>query len=295
MHQPPPASGIPGSLWTGSRGFRSDFTRNRRVEPPADGNRTAASLLRDPRHSPLWVARAADPSASLSDAEDGSQSGAVSHDSDASGTISSDSRTPARGATRSLRLVASPLAARRRNFRATEGVQRPDGNEAAVRSLPVRPAFVGFSVNLILPGMRPGCSLEALTGILNSDLAFRWFGRHAKRRGAVNLEINAHLLRQFPLPRARHERLERRIAEIVGERQAAPGETRSRAEARCRDRKARERALRESLKSDRITAWAGSTSSIPSRPWPASQFAPAATRCSSSSRKRRIDGVFRTP
>ncbi len=81
-----------------------------------------------------------------------------------------------------------------------------------------RPAFVGFSINLILPDARPGCSLAALTGILNSDLAFRWFERHAKRRGA-NVEINAHLLRQFPLP-GRSERLEARIAEIVALRQA---------------------------------------------------------------------------
>jgi adenine-specific DNA-methyltransferase len=87
-----------------------------------------------------------------------------------------------------------------------------------------RPAFVGFSVNLVLPPSRPACSLEVLTGILNSDFAFGWFDRHAKRRG-VNLEINAHVLRQFPLP-ARDERLEVQIAELVLARQIATDETR---------------------------------------------------------------------
>jgi methylase of polypeptide subunit release factors len=81
-------------------------------------------------------------------------------------------------------------------------------------------AFVGFSVNLVLPGQHPGCPLETLTGILNSDLAFRWFERHAKRRG-VNLEINAHVLREFPLP-GRDESIEAKIAERVLARQSTP-------------------------------------------------------------------------
>lgn len=85
-----------------------------------------------------------------------------------------------------------------------------------------RPAFVGFSINLLRPGPQPGCSLEVLTGILNSDLALGWFDRHAKRRG-INLEINAHLLRQFPLP-SRDERVENLIARLVGDRQTAPDE-----------------------------------------------------------------------
>ena len=83
-----------------------------------------------------------------------------------------------------------------------------------------RPAFVGFSINVLRPGPQPGYALEVLTGILNSDLAFGWFDRHAKRRG-VNLEINAHLLRQFPLP-SRDERFENLIAKLVGDRQTAP-------------------------------------------------------------------------
>lgn len=87
-------------------------------------------------------------------------------------------------------------------------------------------AFVGFSVNLVLPPVRPGCSLQALTGILNSDLALGWFDRHAKRRG-VNLEINAHVLRQFPLP-PRNEPIEQRIAELVLARQIATEESQQR-------------------------------------------------------------------
>jgi hypothetical protein len=82
-----------------------------------------------------------------------------------------------------------------------------------------QPAFVGFSINMLLPQARSGCSLEALTGILNSDLALAWFERHAKRRG-VNLEINAHVVRQLPLP-SRDERIEARIAGLVLARQAA--------------------------------------------------------------------------
>jgi hypothetical protein len=52
---------------------------------------------------------------------------------------------------------------------------------------------------------------------LNSDLAQSWFERHAKRRG-VRLEINAHLLRQFPLPNC-DEEIERKIGGLVVERQ----------------------------------------------------------------------------
>jgi hypothetical protein len=55
-------------------------------------------------------------------------------------------------------------------------------------------------------------------GILNSDLALTWFDRHAKRRG-INLEINAHLLRQFPLP-GRDAAFERAIGKLVRDRQS---------------------------------------------------------------------------
>jgi hypothetical protein len=85
-----------------------------------------------------------------------------------------------------------------------------------------RPTFVGFSINLILPGEAGSVSLEVLTGILNSELAQRWFERHAKRRG-VNLEINAHVLREFPLP-GRDEDIELRIAEQVRARQTLTGD-----------------------------------------------------------------------
>jgi hypothetical protein len=85
-----------------------------------------------------------------------------------------------------------------------------------------RPTFVGFSINLILPGRAPGLPLEVLTGILNSDLARRWFERHAKRRG-VNLEINAHVLREFPVP-MRDETFEPRIGALVRARQSIAGD-----------------------------------------------------------------------
>jgi hypothetical protein len=117
-----------------------------------------------------------------------------------------------------------------------------------------QPAFVGFSVNLLLPRAQSGCSLEALTGILNSDLANRWFDRHAKRRG-VNLEINAHILRQFPVP-PRDKKLERRLAELVLARQFAAAEF-------------QHAQLEQEIESlvralyDRVTAWDGNTSTIP--------------------------------
>jgi hypothetical protein len=80
-----------------------------------------------------------------------------------------------------------------------------------------RPVFVGFSINIILARDATAPGLDALTGILNSNLAASWFDRHAKRRG-VKFDINAHVLRQFPLP-GRGEELENKIAELVRERQ----------------------------------------------------------------------------
>ncbi len=86
-----------------------------------------------------------------------------------------------------------------------------------------RPAFVGFSVNLVLSRGTGEISLPALTAILNSDLAMEWFERHAKRRG-VNLEINGHLLRQFPLP-LRDDAREQMLTELVARRQALCDDT----------------------------------------------------------------------
>ncbi len=86
-------------------------------------------------------------------------------------------------------------------------------------AFPEHPTYVGFSINLILTGPTSGVSLDALTAILNSDLAQSWFERHAKRRG-VHLEINAHLLQQFPLP-GRDESVELRLGNLVRARQRA--------------------------------------------------------------------------
>jgi adenine-specific DNA-methyltransferase len=80
-----------------------------------------------------------------------------------------------------------------------------------------RPTFVGFSVNVILHSSDDARSLLALTGVLNSQLAGEWLARHAKRRG-VNLEINAHVLRLFPLP-PHNTNVEESLAARVRERQ----------------------------------------------------------------------------
>jgi hypothetical protein len=74
------------------------------------------------------------------------------------------------------------------------------------------PTFVGFSTNLILTRERY-ISLTALSGILNSTLAKRWFERHAKRRG-VHLEISGETLRRFPLPK-RDPEIERQLDQLV--------------------------------------------------------------------------------
>ncbi|MGQ0634835.1 MAG: Eco57I restriction-modification methylase domain-containing protein [Planctomycetaceae bacterium] len=86
-----------------------------------------------------------------------------------------------------------------------------------------RPAFVGFSVNLAIPRTDASLPPAALTGILNSELARRWFERHAKRRGA-RLEINGHLLERFPLP-PRDPAREETLSELVARRQSAGDES----------------------------------------------------------------------
>ncbi len=62
------------------------------------------------------------------------------------------------------------------------------------------PCYVPFSLNVVLSKM-DGLSLYALCAILNSDLLATWFDTYAKRRG-VGLEVNGHLLRRVPLPKA---------------------------------------------------------------------------------------------
>ncbi len=90
--------------------------------------------------------------------------------------------------------------------------------------------FVGFSINLVLE-RQPGAAfdLPTLSGILNSAIAAHWFNRHAKHRG-VKLDINAAVLRQFPLPE-RCGKLETRLVELVRQRQAAETAGGARAEA----------------------------------------------------------------
>lgn len=88
-----------------------------------------------------------------------------------------------------------------------------------------RPAYFGFSVNAILERAPDAPSLSALTGLLNSTTASGWFEGHAKRRG-IHLDINAHVLRQFPLP-GRSPDLELRIAELVRYRQDEAAEKES--------------------------------------------------------------------
>jgi adenine-specific DNA-methyltransferase len=75
-----------------------------------------------------------------------------------------------------------------------------------------QPTFVGFSMHVIVGRVTAtadvaNLSLPALTAILNSSRARRWFEEHAKRRGA-NLDISGTILKQFPLPAGRHPDVE---------------------------------------------------------------------------------------
>ncbi len=73
--------------------------------------------------------------------------------------------------------------------------------------------FVGFSINIVQPIEQETLPLPALTAILNSSLAYRWFQVYAKHRGA-NLEINGRVLQRFPLPLRNHG-IETRLSELV--------------------------------------------------------------------------------
>ena len=84
-----------------------------------------------------------------------------------------------------------------------------------------RPVYVSFSVNVFVPDANVGEHLDYFAAVLNSRLLWRWFERHAKRRG-VGLEINGGVLARAPIrridfaepaDRRRHDRL----VELVGQ------------------------------------------------------------------------------
>lgn len=83
-----------------------------------------------------------------------------------------------------------------------------------------RPAYVGFSTNLIVaksdtPEARD--RLAALCGLINSRAAERWFDRHAKRRG-VGFDIGGLTLRALPWNAPDPDTI-RQVAELVRLRQ----------------------------------------------------------------------------
>jgi hypothetical protein len=83
----------------------------------------------------------------------------------------------------------------------------------------VGPLYVPFSANVFVPHARNRESLFYYAAVLNSRWASDWFGRHAKRRG-VGLEINGHVLAEFPMrivDRARSDerRMHDRIADLA--------------------------------------------------------------------------------
>lgn len=86
-----------------------------------------------------------------------------------------------------------------------------------------RPTYVGFSLNVIversssrgtLPVSGSAPSLPALSAILNSRLAQRWFESHAKHRGA-NLDISGSVLKQFPLPHRPDSELDAQLSQLA--------------------------------------------------------------------------------
>jgi len=62
----------------------------------------------------------------------------------------------------------------------------------------LRPAYVGFSVNVFVPKDASESNILYLTALLNSRLLETWFSQHAKQRGA-GIEINGHVLEQAPI------------------------------------------------------------------------------------------------
>jgi len=83
-----------------------------------------------------------------------------------------------------------------------------------------QPAYFGFSVNVILQGINTE-NLLAWTGILNSQLAERWFTAYAKKRG-VHLEINGNTLKRFPLPKP-NRAVQSALANLVRQRMDQKG------------------------------------------------------------------------
>ena len=81
-----------------------------------------------------------------------------------------------------------------------------------------QPTYVGFSMHVIVQravsNERPAPSLAALTAILNSSPARRWFESHAKRRGA-HLDISGTVLKQFPLPKSLRPDVEAELARLT--------------------------------------------------------------------------------
>jgi adenine-specific DNA-methyltransferase len=82
-----------------------------------------------------------------------------------------------------------------------------------------QPTFVGFSMHVIVGRVTSAAdavslSLPALTAILNSSRAQRWFDEHAKRRGA-NLDISGTILKQFPLPAGWHPEVEAELDRLA--------------------------------------------------------------------------------
>jgi adenine-specific DNA-methyltransferase len=84
-------------------------------------------------------------------------------------------------------------------------------------------AYVPFSVNVFVPHDGAAEHLYYFAAVLNSRLAWRWFERHAKRRG-VGLEINGGVLAAFPMRRidiarpgeqAHHDRLVELVAAML--------------------------------------------------------------------------------
>jgi hypothetical protein len=72
-----------------------------------------------------------------------------------------------------------------------------------------RPAYVPFSVNVVLPLADTPESPDYLCGLLNSRLLWKWFEHHAKRRG-VGLEINGRVLARTPMRRIDFSRADQR-------------------------------------------------------------------------------------
>jgi adenine-specific DNA-methyltransferase len=85
------------------------------------------------------------------------------------------------------------------------------------------PAYFGLGSNVVI-GVDKAFTVMLLCGLLNSNLAQRWFDENGKQRG-VGVDVGVDRLRQFPLPPKsdKFAALERLVDSVIRKRLQNPG------------------------------------------------------------------------